>query len=201
MHQANAMTTPAPTEDEMKAQLEALRSFVARRFDELSMEINATSQLLEMGEEDAERRFKNMLGALQSISSAGDGLTSANTGVELEAAVLESERAATTILDAAERIGQRIHGKIEQGVDTAMQEFLTEIDMELQGILLACSFQDLVGQRIRTTITNLKSVQNELSSTLSSLGIDITQQSTEVAEEKIEESKANSQNDIDALFD
>lgn len=201
MHQASAMTTPTPTEDEMKAQLEALRSFVARRFDELSMEINATSQLLEMGEEDAERRFKNMLGALQSISSAGDGLTSANTGVELEAAVIESERAATTILDAAERIGQRINDKIELGVDAPTQEFLTEINMELQGILLACSFQDLVGQRIRTTITNLKSVQNELSSTLSSLGIDISQQSAEIAEEKIEHSKASSQNDIDALFD
>ncbi len=185
----------------MKAQLDALRTFIARRFDELSMEINATSQLLDMAEEDAEKRFKNMLGALHSISQSAGGSTSANTGVELEAAVLESEKAANTIMDAADRIGQKIQNKITEGVDDATQDFLCSIDTDLQDILMACSFQDLVGQRIRTTLVNLKLVEEELSTTLSSLGIDITQSSGDMALEKIESSKSNAQSDIDALFD
>lgn len=34
--------------DAMRQQLAAFEKFVARRFDEISMEINATSQLLDM---------------------------------------------------------------------------------------------------------------------------------------------------------
>lgn len=189
------------TLEEMRAQLDEFRTFVARRFDEVSMEVNATSQLLDMAEEDAETRFKNMIATLQSISETGDGISSANTGRELESAVVEAEKAANTILDSAERIGGLIQAKIVEDESEEMQKFLISIDFELQNILLACSFQDLVGQRIRKALENVKNVETQLSSTLSDIGVDIEPSEEEKQAQEQQNATVASQDDIDSLFD
>lgn len=191
--------------DDMKAQLAKFEKFVARRFDEISMEINATSQLLDMAEDGADKRFNEMVTVLSAINNLGDGSTSANSGAELEAAVLEAEAAATKILDSCEKIG----GLIEQTVKLTPAEEVTaaleHIDAYVQEIFLACSFQDLVGQRIRTALAQLRGVETELTQTLSSMGLDVAKKAesneTSNANTTSSHSTQASQDDIDALFD
>src|SRR5690606_37060850 len=81
-----------------------METFIKRRFDEISMEINATSQQIDMTEEGMAKRFSEILGAMNAISYQGDGDTPANTGVELEAVIAETTKAATQILDSTDKI-------------------------------------------------------------------------------------------------
>lgn len=187
--------------DAMRQQLAAFEKFVARRFDEISMEINATSQLLDMAEDEAEQRFNNMLTALHTITELGDGKTSANSGAELEAAVKESEEAANKIMDAAENIGKLVEKTISASDNPETQYVLEEIDTHLQDILLACSFQDLVGQRIRTAMEQLRGVETELSETLTNMGLAAPKQDKKTDNGQDKYDGIATQDDIDALFD
>ena len=92
-------------------QLQAIEQFMARRFDEISMEINATSQQVDMAEEGIITRFSEILEILHAVSYSGDGKTPANAGVELDAVVDMTEEAANKILDAAGRINTKIHSE------------------------------------------------------------------------------------------
>jgi chemotaxis protein CheZ len=77
------------------------------------------------------------------------------------------------------------------------------ISEDVNDILMACTFQDLTGQRIRNTIDNLKTVEDRINSTLSSIGIDVpSAQTQEHVIESVEQAKkTNDQDAIDALFD
>lgn len=193
-----------------KSELEALQeklnkfeSFVARRFDEISMEINATSQLLDMAEDGAEKRFSNMLNALHKITNFTGGQTAANSGAELEAAIVESEAAANKIMDATENISALLSSKWDNTDDMEMITFIEHIDAQVQNILLACSFQDLIGQRIRKATAALKGIEDELSETMGHLGFK-KDESAPASQANAPTSSANeysSQDDIDALFD
>ena len=182
----------------LKAQLSTLETYLARRFAELSMEINATSQQLDMAEEGIGRRFGEVLQTLGSISYSGDGSSPANAGVELDAVIETTEKAANTILDAAEKIVYTLgDGKIDWDNAPARQEALSDIGHNVQDILVACSFQDLTGQRIRKTLESIKNIEEDLVTTFGELGVDITRGKTDY------EPKADahaSQDDIDALF-
>ncbi len=192
------------TEDQARELLSILRqelgtfeSFVARRFDELSVEINATSQQMGMVEEGLVGRFGDIIGVLSSISHHGDGLSAANTGVELDTVIKTTEQAANTIIDAAETIASTLQKDIDWADVTARQPLLDEINCSLQEILLACSFQDLAGQRINKALENLRTVESQLDSTLKGLGIDIGERAGNAAKSI---TTGTSQDDIDALF-
>ena len=133
MSVSNPQATPDIKSADQK--LEDLERFIARRFDEISMEIEATSQLIEMGEEDAKNRFSDMLGAMHTITFSGDGKTSANSGAELESVIKETEDAATRIMDATDRIAQKLENDVP--------ELLGQYDPDIQEIMLACSFKTL----------------------------------------------------------
>lgn len=190
--------------DATEKKLADLERFIARRFDEISMEIEATSQLIEMGEEDAQKRFRDMLGAMHAITFSGDGTTSANSGAELEAVIKETEDAATTIMDAAERIVKRLESEDSPN--------MLYHDEDIQKIILACSFQDLVSQRVSTSLKMIKNIEERLTSTLEKFGISIEKHQQELDEAGIPTStkakqddfvpeSGTSQADIDALFD
>ena len=179
----------------LREQLEAFETFIARRFDEISMEINATSQQVNMAEEGIINRFSEILEVLGAISYSGDGSTPANAGVELDAVVDMTEEAANTIIDAAARISNLAKDS-DIWDDTAKREkALNAIQRDVDNVIMACSFQDITGQRIRKTLDNLKLIEERLSGTLSKLGITIR---VPVSEET--KTVAASQNDIDALF-
>lgn len=185
----------------MKEQLDGFERFVRRRFDEVSMEINATSQQLDMAEEGLSGRFGEILNALAAINFRGDGHTAANTGVELEAVIRTTEDAATQIMDAADRISSRIKEDSSLTGDAARQRFLEETRNDVESILLACSFQDLTGQRIRKILESIEAIEEHISSTLGGLGIEIKPDAQKGGVRDSTENHASSQADIDALFD
>ena len=179
----------------VSTQLEAIETFIKRRFDELSMEINATAQQVDMAEEGIAKRFTEILEVLHAVSYSGDGTSAANTGVELEAVVDMTEQAANKILDAADRIADRLQASEAWEKDKqARTQNLNDISEDVEKILMACSFQDLTGQRIKKTLENLKSIEDRLSTALEKMGIEVHPDISDKVE------TASSQDDIDALF-
>ncbi|MEM6780237.1 MAG: protein phosphatase CheZ [Pseudomonadota bacterium] len=181
--------------------LSLMEQFIARRFDEISMEINATSQQVDMAEEGIARRFSEILDIMSAISYQGEGETQVNTGVELEAVIGDTEEAANKILDAADRIAELVGEQKDWDNPDKREELLENIRSDVQNILLACTFQDLTGQRIRKTLENLQMIEERLSGTLNRLGINVETDKNKAVEEVSEgKMKAQSQDDIDALF-
>ncbi len=176
------------------AQLEAMERFISRRFDEISMEINATSQQVDMAEEGIVKRFGEILEVLHAISYSGDGGSPANAGVELDAVVDMTEQAANKILDAADRIAGRIHQNDQWKNDEERKVALEGIDKDVEEIFMACSFQDITGQRIRKTLENLKLIEERLGNALNKMGIEIE------ADKSAQVAKASSQAEVDEIF-
>ncbi|MGH1455778.1 MAG: protein phosphatase CheZ [Alphaproteobacteria bacterium] len=185
------------TVDVLNAQLQTLETFIARRFDEISMEINATSQQVDMAEDGIVKRFSEVLEILSAINYQGEGGSAANTGVELEAVIEDTENAANNILDAADRIADYVDGEKDWNDEATREDIKVHIRNDIQEILMACTFQDLTGQRIKNTLDNLHSIEERLSSTFERLGIEVKPNNSVVAE-KVR--KASSQGEVDELF-
>lgn len=69
---------------------------------------------------------------------------------------------------------------------------------------MACTFQDMTSQRIRTTLENLREAETKLSQTLEEMGLDVkTAQKDTKKADMIEDATEGrySQDDIDVLFD
>ena len=184
-------------------QIGTMETFIRRRFDEISMEINATSQQIDMSESDMAKRFGEILGVMNSISFSGDGSTAANTGVELEAVIADTSKAANTILDAADRMDlllNPVDASLWENPETREQA-LGALREDLSNIMLACSFQDIAGQRIRKTLESITDVEDRLSHALESIGIGPESLQAAASATKESQTKSgNSQDDIDALF-
>ncbi len=186
------------TVDTVHAQIKILETFIARRFDEISMEINATSQQVDMAEDGMAQRMAEVLEVLGAINYSGDGSSAANTGVELESVIEDTAREANKILDAADVIMEEVSPSKDWD-DKAVRESAREkIQSCVQDILLACSFQDRTGQRIRNTLNNLHGIEDRLNSTFEKLGIEIKPDNTAV-QDKVK--AGMSQGDVDGLFD
>ncbi len=186
------------TVDTVNSQLQTLESFIARRFDEISMEINATSQQFDMAEDGITKRFTEILEILGAIGYSGHGGgTSANTGVELEAVIEDTENAANSILDAADRIAEYASDEKNWEDAGTRNEIREKIKSDVQEILMACTFQDLTGQRIRNTLNNLHSIEERLSSTFKRLGIEV-ETDHDIVKQHVRE--ASDQSEIDDMF-
>ena len=185
----------------VEQRLDDLERFIARRFDEISMEIEATSQLMEMAEEDAGKRFTDMLAMLNAISFTGDGSSPANSGAELEAVVKETEKAANTIMDAADNIKTVLEQYDDElSSDMRLATMSETIFTNVQNILMACEFQDLVSQRVTTSLKNIRDIEERLSKTLEKFGVDTSQARETAISSSPAASDVASQDDIDALF-
>lgn len=195
---ADDMTAVADRLTEMGDTLTRLETFITRRFAELSMEVNATSQQFDMAEEEIARRFDNMLSMLKGISHKTDETgQSLNTGVELEAVISATDDAATQILDSVGRVSQLLNTG-EAWDDPAMrQAYLEQIEQETTMITVACGFQDIISQRVQRALTSLQDVEERLSATLNSIGIHVT---GEIEEAQGQPQSAATQEEIDALF-
>jgi chemotaxis regulatin CheY-phosphate phosphatase CheZ len=197
----NSETEPLlDTVASLQSQLSAMETFIKRRFDEISMEINATSQQIDMTEEGMAKRFGEILGVMNAISYDGDGDTPANTGVELEAVVAETTKAANEILDATDKINDILHKQpADIWADPAQRDaMLNDLKELTQTIMVSCSFQDITSQRIRKTLESINEIEDRISDTLGSLGIEVPAHPAAETNEHIV--KGNSQDDIDALF-
>ncbi len=188
--------------DHIKDQIDTLERFIARRFDEISMEINATSQQVDMAETGITSKFSEILDVIHAISYKGDGTTPANAGVELDAVVDMTEDAANRILDAAGRIAGTIGQENNWDNESSREQAIKKVNQDVEEIFLACSFQDITSQRIKKTLENLKSIEDRLGGVLDKLGIKLTADERGSGDKStlIDESSVASQDDIDALF-
>lgn len=177
--------------------LSEFERFVARRFDEISMEINATSQQVDMAESGLKDRFSEMLDVIEAITHSSDGKSAANSGIELDEVVAQTEDASVRILDAAGRIAIRLQNAEGLADEDLRAEIVEAIKKDLDQIVLACSFQDLTSQRIRMTLERIKSIESCLNATAENLGLDIERHENAYLADKA----GASQEDIDALFD
>lgn len=190
------------SESQMDDKIEALRAFIARRFDEISMEIDATSQLMDMAQDGMTERFGGILNALKAVTFSGDGSTPHNVGMELDAVVRTTEEAANTIMDAADQVSKIVDSEaIDWADDMQRESALERIRLQADTIVMACSFQDITGQRIRMTLANIADAQEQLSSTLGALGVDVKKVTEDNKKSDDFTTPTNSQSDIDALFD
>ncbi len=186
-------------------QISTMETFIRRRFDEISMEINATSQQIDMNEDGMAKRFGEILGVMNSISYSGDGSTAANTGVELEAVIADTSRAANTILDNCDRLSTILYADdIMKLLETDMgkEKLLDAMRDGVQNIMVACSFQDIAGQRIRKTLESITDLEDRITGALEGMGISSDAVKDAATATKGEATKSGaSQADIDALFD
>ena len=184
----------------MEDKVDALKTFIARRFDEISMEIEATSQLMDMAQDGMVERFGGVLSALKAVTFSGDGSTPHNVGMELDAVVRTTEEAATKIMDAADQVSKLADDQsIDWADDMQREATLDAIRIQADSIVMACAFQDITGQRIRMTLERIAEAQEALSSTLGALGVDVKKATNDAKADDF--APTNSQSDIDALFD
>ena len=186
------------TVDTVNSQLSTLETFIARRFDEISMEINAASQQFDMAEDGIIKRFSEVLELLGAINYSGDGNTAANQGVELEAIIADTEKAANNILDASDRIIENLDNDEAWEDKDKLSDVRDSIRTDVQEILMACSFQDLTGQRIRNTLDSLHGIEERLQTSFERLGIEVKPNKDKI-QNKVKD--GSTQGDIDALFD
>lgn len=180
--------------------LRTLETFIARRFDEISMEINATSQLIGMAEDGMARRFGEILQTLHAISYHGDGTSPVSAGVELDAVIGITEHAANEILDAAGRIATRLHS-VENWEDPVERARMLDVmNKDVEDILVACTFQDLTSQRVRKTLENLRAVEERLGGILEKIGIPIGALPESSLTDALQKGIAHSQDEVDALL-
>ena len=139
----------------VRAELDDLRRFVDRRISELSMEIHATVQLVDYSETNLSAQLARIHEQIARVVAMPVAATQ-NSGLELEAVVQATEKAANQILEAAEAIG----GWLQGGSDPAGFQAVTE---QVNAIFEACTFQDLTGQRIHRAIEHLQQVETMLS--------------------------------------
>lgn len=185
--------------EELAGQMAKFETFVKRRFDEISMEINATSQQLDMTGKDLDGQFKEIMGTLSAISYSGDGKSQVNAGVELEAVINDTENAAVNIMDAADRITAKLKDAKDLNDEAVRKKVFDDIKAEVQNILMACTFQDLTSQRIRKALQNINAIQTRLGETLEKMGIKADVSGEEIIMEA-NKTRVTNQSDIDALF-
>jgi chemotaxis regulatin CheY-phosphate phosphatase CheZ len=171
--------------------------YVTRRFDELSAEIDANTQLLGMAENGIAGRFGEVLALLNAVSFQGQAATPHNVGAELSAVVQSTEDAANRILTAAENIIRLIEkAQSDWDYGAGHDKFMQDISSQTQEILNACAFQDLTGQRIGKTLENIRRAESELTDTLRNIGIKIHPPRPPAQTLPV----AASQEEIDSLF-
>nr|WP_321456375.1 protein phosphatase CheZ [uncultured Cohaesibacter sp.] len=89
--------------------------------------------------------------------------------MELDAIVSQTESATGDILSAAEKIQEFAWTLREQGADN---DKCDELDMEATNIYMACSFQDLTGQRIRKIVDAMRYVESRINSMIDIWGFE-----------------------------
>jgi chemotaxis protein CheZ len=139
----------------IRTEIEALRTFVDRRIAELSAEVHATSDLMDLSENNLSGQLSEIREQIASVVALPKAGTR-NSGLELEAVVQATEEAANQIMEAAEAIGDWLR---EGKHDSASMDVMNQ---KVNAIFEACSFQDVTGQRIRRAIQHLQQVETML---------------------------------------
>lgn len=101
---------------------------------------------------------------------------------ELDAIVEQTEAATSEILGSAEKIQEFAWTMREAGVDGALCD---EVENLTTNIYMACSFQDLTGQRTQKVVQVLRYLENRINAMIDIWGMDESEVQTSSAEKRI----------------
>ncbi|HYC02926.1 MAG TPA: protein phosphatase CheZ [Azospirillaceae bacterium] len=90
---------------------------------------------------------------------------------ELDAIVTATERATSDILSAAEAIQATIEKLARTGLPEVI-ELATEIENHCMAILMACSFQDITGQRTTKVVNTLRYIEHRVAAMIGIWGVE-----------------------------
>jgi chemotaxis protein CheZ len=124
---------------------EELRRFVDRRIAELSTELHAALEMVDVSEHHLSDQLQQMHGTLSRVATS-PASTTRNSRLRLEDLVQATEDAANNIMTAAEMIRSALDAPDAR-----------EVILEQVGAILdACRFRDLTWQRVRRTLEQLR---------------------------------------------
>jgi chemotaxis protein CheZ len=128
-----------------------LRRFVDRRIAELSTELHAALELVDVSEHHLSDQLHEMHGALSRVAER-PGSARRRSRLELESILQATEDAANNIMTAAEMIRAAVDAA------DARQVILEQV----AAIAEACRFKDVAGERVRRALEQLaRSVEEE----------------------------------------
>ncbi|WP_417685970.1 protein phosphatase CheZ [Roseibium sp.] len=155
---------------------------------------------------EAIERTKNEIANIKA--EGGDTNRFMDASHELDAIVTQTEGATQTILEAAEQIQEQAWTLRENGADNGVCD---EIDAKATEIFMACSFQDLTGQRTTKVVQVLRYLESRINMMINIWGIEDaeaeegagpvdTRPDAHLLNGPQDENKAVSQNSVDDLF-
>ncbi len=106
---------------------------------------------------DAISQTRNEIAAIKPDTDSSSRIMAATE--ELDAITTATERATSDILGAAERIQAATQGMREGGIDDRICELL---DNQATNIFMACSFQDITGQRVQKVVNLLRYLEQRI---------------------------------------
>ena len=101
---------------------------------------------------------------------------------ELDAVVEQTEAATSEILGSAEKIQELAWTMREAGVDNA---FCDEVENLTTNIYMACSFQDLTGQRTQKVVQVLRYLENRINAMIEIWGMDESEVQNSSADRRV----------------
>jgi chemotaxis protein CheZ len=156
---------------------------------------------------------KREIGALKHPLAREDKLSTAS--MEISSVVAQTEDATSRIFDGVERIEEISREVRAMNIDDFAKDRVSEISDMCTGIIEACSFQDLTGQRINKVVRTLAFIEERVQKMLEIWGpgeiermpvpdedpLHIKDTGGVVLHGPQDADKTNSQADIDKLFD
>jgi chemotaxis protein CheZ len=214
-----AAHAPAADDGRTAAAIEALRGdiqAVAKKIDSfVNLDHNEIERVRGEVQSIAARieQTKREIGALKHPLAREDKLSTAS--MELSAVVSQTEDATSRIFDGVERIEEIAREVRMMKIDDFAQSRVSEISDLCTGIIEACSFQDLTGQRINKVVRTLAFIEERVAKMLEIWGpgeigslpppdddaLHIKDTGGVVLHGPQDADKTNSQADIDKLFD
>jgi len=163
-----------------------------------SLDNSIHSEFLHIGQYIA--RTRDEIAALRPNDIRESRLPTA--GAELEAVVNDTETATETIMTLAEGIMALEPDNLEH--------YKAQVDEKMMGMIEACSFQDITGQRVSKVVTTLTHIEERVARFSSVMGV-MDAEETESEKDQWRQNNllngpqidgpATGQNAIDALFD
>ncbi len=164
-----------------------------------SLDNSIHSEFLHIGQYIA--RTRDEIAALRPNDIRESRLPTA--GAELEAVVNDTETATETIMTLAEDIMALEPDNLEN--------YKAQVDEKMMGMIEACSFQDITGQRVSKVVSTLTHIEERVARFSSVMGVlDAEEDDSDEKEQWRQENLLNGpqidgpatgQNAIDALFD
>ncbi|WP_321339342.1 protein phosphatase CheZ [Breoghania sp.] len=124
---------------------------------------------------EAITRTKREIAQIKAESNDGDRFAEASS--ELDAIVTQTEGATQDILQKAELVQEIAWTLREQGVD---EEACDAIDAHTTDIFMACSFQDLTGQRTQKVVQVLRYLESRINEMMDIWGVDAKDMNVDV---------------------